>query len=622
MMRQMKPTEFTDIIAAGALYRPGPMGSDMHGKYIRRKHEQEAVTFDHDLLEPILKETYGAMVYQEQVMQIARDMAGYSLGGADMLRRAMGKKKHKEMKRHREIFCSGAEERGIERRISEKIYDEMANFAQYGFNKSHAAAYGLITYQTAYLKAHYPACFYAALLTADKDNTDKVVSYIRAAKEESGLNVLPPDINESQLSFSVIKVKSAKAQRRQIRFGLGAVRNVGEGAVESILEARNKGGDFESLFDLCRRMDVRKVNKRVLEALVKCGAMDGFGETRATLFANIEPAVKRAQQEREDKDVGQSSLFGAMPVQERYLPVSESWSKEQSLEYERDVLGLYVSGHPVLLYRDRLYHLSCRPLDQARRPSIIGQRKYTEVNVAVMISSHRVIRTRSGKEMAFVTIEDPSGQVEVVCYSSGLAQCRPYLASKSPVLAVLAVGRDRRDPEAVRINIKKMQPIEEALAEHSAALMLFVSEVHCTGANLKRLRTLLEKNSEWTRQYNAALRQGRQPPKPLQFQVQGSDQTSQIAAPVAIQGDVLDPESFRSMVVPANEDSPHAGETPEPDQALSTQPLVPYPVRMHLSIAHLGAVTFQMDADLQVGVDPALVKALTKLLGPGRVRRV
>src|SRR6185295_18322832 len=323
LLKKLKPDCFEDIVAAGALYRPGPLEGGMVDDFIDRKHGKKRVEYDHPLLEPILKDTYGVSVYQEQVMQISSALAGYSLGKADLLRRAMGKKKAEVMAKEKAGFMEGAAAKNIDVKIAERTFDLMEKFAGYGFNRSHSAAYGLLTYQTAYLKYYWPVEFFAGLLTCDKDNTDSVVKFIAEARAQ-GIEVQRPDINESDTDFTVVMGTDAKEgdkgqaggkgkNKKSIRFGLGAVKGVGEGAVEIIKAARDEGGNFLSLFDFCKRVDGRKVNRKVLEALVKSGAFDGVaaanGVSRARVFATIGLASDRAAAAQREKESGQTSLL-------------------------------------------------------------------------------------------------------------------------------------------------------------------------------------------------------------------------------------------------------------------------------------------------------------------------
>jgi DNA polymerase-3 subunit alpha len=343
MLIKLQPPCFEDVIAACALYRPGPLGSGMVDDFIERKHGRKVTTYDLPELEPILKDTYGVIVYQEQVMQIARTLAGYSLGGADLLRRAMGKKDAAEMDRQRGTFLEGATANGFDLDKAGTIFDLMAKFAEYGFNKSHSAAYALIAYQTAYLKAHYQVEFMAALLTGDMGNSDRVIKDISDCRQ-IGIQILPPDVNLSGRSFSVTE--------KAIRFGLGAVKNVGEGAIEAIIEAQ-VGGPFTGLYNFCERVDLRRVNKRVVEALIKCGAFDSTKESRAAMIAGMETAIELGQSIQREQQSAQVSLFGSAEIVRGTgngggkLPNVPGWTARDLLAYEKESLGFYVTGHPL-----------------------------------------------------------------------------------------------------------------------------------------------------------------------------------------------------------------------------------------------------------------------------------
>jgi DNA polymerase III subunit alpha len=410
MVMKLKPTCFEDVIAAGALYRPGPLDAGMVDVFIARKHGREKVSFPHPALEAVLKDTYGVIVYQEQVMQISQVLGGYSLGRADLLRRAMGKKKAEVMQAERAGFLEGAQAKGVDPKVAGEIFDLMEKFAEYGFNKSHSAAYGLITIQTAWLKAHYPTEFMAALLTSEKDNTDKVVAHIAEARA-AGQEVLPPDVNQSDLAFGAVDGK--------IRFGLGAIKGVGESAIEAVLEARGKG-PFRDLFDFCERVDARRVNRKGLEALVKAGAFDFEQRPRRQLFLSIERATERGAQAQRDRAVGQSSLFGLLGAEDAATPApaiasgeyvpSEEWPEKERLAAEKEAIGFYVSGHPLHQYE--------RELRRWARPAASVQRARRDemVTVAGIVTQLRERPTKTGKRMAWVTLEDLSGSVELVCF--------------------------------------------------------------------------------------------------------------------------------------------------------------------------------------------------------------
>ncbi len=409
MVMKLKPSCFEDVIAAGALYRPGPLDSGMVDVFINRKHGREPVTYPHPALEPVLKDTYGVIVYQEQVMQISQVLGGYTLGRADLLRRAMGKKKAEVMQAERAGFLEGCKKNNVDLKVAGEIFDLMEKFAEYGFNKSHSAAYGLITIHTAWLKAHYPVEFMAALLTSEKDNTDKVVKHIGEARE-SGTQVLPPDVNQSDMAFGAVEGK--------IRFGLGAIKGVGEGAIEAIVEAR-KEGPFKGLFDFCERVDSRRVNRKVLEALVKAGAFDFEKRPRRQLFETIEKAMNRGSASQKDKAAGQSSLFGMLAgpasggggnaLKDEFAPVEE-WPEKERLAFEKEAIGFYVSGHPLHAYDKELKRYA-RPITAVERA-----RRDEKITVAGIVAALRERPTKTGKRMAWVTLEDLSGSIELVCF--------------------------------------------------------------------------------------------------------------------------------------------------------------------------------------------------------------
>lgn len=490
MLVALKPTEFGDLIAAGALYRPGPLGMGMHTRYIERKHKREEVVYPHPKLSEALGETYGVIVYQEQVMQVAQILAGFSLGQADNLRRAMGKKKAEEMAKWGEIFKQGAVERGVEPKNADEIFGLMAKFAEYGFNKSHSAAYGLITYQTAYLKALYPTEFYAALLTADQNDTDRVVQNIQHART-SGIAVLPPDVNESALSFSVAAGK--------IRFGLGAIKGMGESAVDALVTARATG-PFANLFDLCRRVDTRKLNRKALECLVKCGAMDGFQQPRDVLWSNIGRAIERAQEDQKARDSAQSSLFGLMgddpgvKVPDNYAPADEKWTERQQLQFEKDILGFYVSGHPLDRYANDLHRLSVQNIAALKDPEAVKGREFNrrlQAQIAVMVVSHRERMTQKGDRMAYTVVEDRSGQTEVVIFPRTLAQIGKVLGENKPLLLKVSLGLDRQDETKVQFSVDDAKPLDDEMMAQAKSLRVRLDIGDATTKKLEELKTIL-----------------------------------------------------------------------------------------------------------------------------------
>ena len=424
MLIKLKPSCFEDIIAACALYRPGPLGCGMVDDFIERKHGRQKVVYDLPELEPILKDTYGVIVYQEQVMQIARVLAGYSLGRADLLRRAMGKKDPQVMSKEKQPFLEGAKAQNIDPKKAEGIFEQMAKFAEYGFNKSHSAAYALIAYQTAWLKAHYPVEFLAALLTCDMDNTDKVVKDINDCREQ-GIEVLPPDVNASGLSFTVVG--------NSMRFGLGAIKGVGAGAVEAIIEAR-KDGPFDSIFNFCERIDMRRCNKKALEALIKCGAFDSCNAPRAAMVEGLEAAMNHGQRVSEERCSDQVSLFGEEETVKINggnckLPDIAEWHDKEKLTYEKESLGFLITGHPLDRYLQDMERLSCADIGNLGELSDGG-----EVRICGIVSGLKEIITKKGDRMGFVTMEDRSGTVEVTVFSDVYATAAPLLKNDDPLV--------------------------------------------------------------------------------------------------------------------------------------------------------------------------------------------
>jgi DNA polymerase-3 subunit alpha len=499
MLVKLKPSCFEDVIAACALYRPGPLGCGMVDEFIERKHGRQKVVYDLPQLEPILKDTYGVIVYQEQVMQISRSLAGYSLGRADLLRRAMGKKDPAVMAKEKEPFLEGAKAQGLDVKKAEAIFDQMAKFAEYGFNKSHSAAYALIAYQTAYLKAHYPVEFMAALLSCDMDSTDKVLKSISDCREQ-GIEVLPPDINASGQSFTV--------SGKSMRFGLGAVKGVGGGAVESIIEAR-ADGPFTDIYDFCERVDLRRVNKRVMEALVKCGAFDSLHKHRAPLMAALDDATGAGQRFQEERDSAQVSLFGDMPTASatrsgRKLPDIEEWHDKEKLGYEKEALGFLITGHPL----DR-YASDIKRFASAEIARLIELPENSEVRVCGIVTSLKEITTKKGDRMGFVTIEDLTGQIEITVFSDMYLQFSHLLKSDDPLLITgklekgekgckLLVmkpqeGNGRKFPNQVNVN-GDIKLLSEAQEQQTTRVSLALRLLELTPEQLTPIRELLEKH--------------------------------------------------------------------------------------------------------------------------------
>ncbi|MBU4420908.1 MAG: DNA polymerase III subunit alpha [Proteobacteria bacterium] len=448
LLVRLRPECFDDIIALVALYRPGPMESGMIDDYVERKHGKKEAKYLLPELEPILKETYGVIVYQEQVMRIAASVADYSMSDADDLRKAMGKKKPAIMARQRLRFIRGATERGIQSPKAKTLFDLIEKFGGYGFNKSHSAAYALIAYQTAFLKAHFPVEFMASLLTSEIHSIDGVVKYIAECRHH-GIQVLPADINESDKEFTVIGSK--------IRFGLVAVKNVGEGAIEFIIEAR-KEGRFSSLFDFCERVDLKKANKRVIESLIKCGAFDSTGANRAQMVASLEDALdygQRIQKERADPQMGLFKTEGVgQDINLPKMPSMDEWDEKQLLAFEKEALGFYITGHPLTKFEDLLDKFT-----NANTISLMEKNDGEIVRVGGIIINIKTIKTKKGDLMAFVTLEDQHGTVEVVVFSLAYAAVHELLVEDD---AVIIQGQVKKDENSVKILADTVVPIEKA----------------------------------------------------------------------------------------------------------------------------------------------------------------
>lgn len=453
LLTRMRPSSFEDLIALVALYRPGPLGSKMIDEFIDRKQGRVPIQYELPELEPILKETYGVIVYQEQVMEIAARLAGYSMGEADVLRKAMGKKIARVMEEQRQFFLEGARKNRIPKEAAERIFDLISKFGQYGFNKSHSAAYALIAYRTAYLKAHYPVEFMAALLTSDKDNTDKIIRYMGTCRAR-GIEVLPPDVNESEWDFSVVEGR--------IRFGLGGVKNVGKKAIDAILEARREGA-FRSLNDFCERVDLQKVNRRVLESLIKCGAFDSFGGHRAQYAAALDRAMEEAQKRRRERSMGQMSMFQVSQGGERGpaggLPSVPEWGEVQRLDYEKETLGFYVTGHPLESILGRVSSWV-----NANTESVARLQDRSEVRIAGVKRSFRAVTTRKGERMGFLTLEDLNGSVEVVCFPEAFRKGLPIIQEDRPLCVRGTVEHGEDQSKVIASEILSLQEVESLQA--------------------------------------------------------------------------------------------------------------------------------------------------------------
>lgn len=466
-LRKLRPTSIDDLIAMNALYRPGPM--DLIPNFIDRKHGDEEVNYPHPMLEPVLEPTYGIPVYQEQVMQMAQVMGGYTLGGADLLRRAMGKKKVAEMDRQREIFLQGAMDRGVEEQTATDVFDMMAKFAGYGFNKSHAAAYSIVAYQTAWLKANYAPEFLAAAMTNEMGDTKKLAVVLEDARH-LGVEVLAPSINCSDASFAV--------EDGRIRFGLGAIKGVGLGAIESIVEAREEHGPFETLFDLTAAVDARAVNRKAFESLVRAGALSEVEGHRAQQIAGLDAAVQYGIRIHADRAAGQNSLFGGAggdgaAVLAPQLPVVDPWPRARTLKEERDVVGFYVSGHPLEAYTPEVRAFASthiaeieaivdthEPMEDDR-----GYNSRPVQTVCGIITEVQHRRSKAGKPMAFATIEDFTGQAEVLCFSAVYDRAQRYLEPDEVVLVRGGLEVRGGSPKVIADEITPMWKVREQMVK-------------------------------------------------------------------------------------------------------------------------------------------------------------
>ena len=457
IVKDLKPSGLEDISSVLALYRPGPLDAGLIPKFIDRKHGREKIDYAHKILEPILKETYGIMVYQEQIMKIAQDLAGYSLGEADLLRRAMGKKKIKEMEKHREIFIEGASKNDFPRKPANDLFDQMVLFAEYCFNKSHSTAYGFVTFQTAYLKANYPVEYMAALLTAISGDQDKVQMYI-ASCLGMNIQVLPPDVNQSGVDFTPLD--------NEILFGLSAVRHIGLGAIEALIVSREEEGEFKSLADLCDRVDLRAVNKRALEALILSGAFESIEPNRQQLMHDLELVVDWAQSRAKDREVGQGNLFdmlGAAPAADNNgpaltfesapkAPPTSDYEPQERLKLEKDLLGFYISDHPL----KNIQH-SSKILAPIELATLAEKPEKVTLTAIVMLSMVKPVTTKKGDSMAVVQIEDLTGHAEAVVFPKAYARIGQYI---KPDARLMIWGKvDRRD-DRIQMIIDDAQPIE------------------------------------------------------------------------------------------------------------------------------------------------------------------
>ncbi|MFH1239292.1 MAG: DNA polymerase III subunit alpha, partial [bacterium] len=482
LLKKIKPGLVEDIIALVALYRPGPMGSGMLDDFVARKHKKVEVKYDHPLLEPLLKETYGIILYQEQVIQMAIILAGFSPGQADLLRRAMGKKIPEEIEKQRHAFVEGASKNGIKEAKANKIFDLIAKFGGYGFNKSHSACYAILAYQTAYLKANFPVEYMTALLTSEMGDTDKVALYIGEC-QEMGIKILPPDVNQSRADFTVVQ--------EGIRFGLAAVKNVGEGAIESIIKAR-QDGKFISLYDFSKRVDLRAVNRRVIESLIKCGAFDSLGEYRAVLFESLDNTLGKALSIQKDILAGQESFFDLIdksPPEEKTNIAAGShreWPENKLLEFEKEVLGFYVSGHPLAKHASEIELYTDATSDQVAKLS-----DGREMRIGGIITKVKLHTTKKGERMVVFELQDLKGSIPVVVFPSAYtAETAKFIRLDEIVIVCGQVSRRKEYPQIV---LEKVVPLVQMREKLTSAIYIKLKTVGLEEDVLVTLKKTLEK---------------------------------------------------------------------------------------------------------------------------------
>ncbi len=480
LLVKMAPEQFSDLIALVALYRPGPLDSGMVDQFVDTKHGHRPPEYPLPQIQPVLEETYGVIVYQEQVMKIANILASYSLGDADILRRAMGKKIPEVMEEERAKFMAGARKNNIPEDKATYVFDLMAKFAGYGFNKSHSAAYALIAYQTAWLKAHYPAQFLAALLSCDVDNTDKVVKYINECRQMK-IDVLPPDINESFTDFTVIKDR--------IRFGLAAVKNVGGAALDSIIEEREANGAYKSLADFCGRIDPSRVNRKVIESLIKAGAFDSMGIERARMMAVLDEALDRAKAVQRDRLSGQMSLFsiggGEAAAKETELnyPDIEEWPELKKLAYEKETIGFFLTGHPLEGVFEEL-----RLVTDSEISTLDSWRDGQVVRVGGLIQNYKEHKSKKGDRMAFTVLEDMTSSIEVIVFPTTFAQCSDLLGSDEPLVVLGTIQQGER---GAKIIAESVDPLERAIEKYTDRTVIRLQAARTRRNELVRLKDML-----------------------------------------------------------------------------------------------------------------------------------
>lgn len=487
LIKKLKPDSLEDMIALVALFRPGPLQSGMVDDFIQRKHGESPISYPHPdyqhaALEPVLAPTYGIILYQEQVMQIAQVMAGFTLGGADMLRRAMGKKKPEEMAKMRQLFLEGSEKNGIDATKAGQIFDLVEKFAGYGFNKSHSAAYGLVSYQTAWLKTHHPASFMAAVMSTEMNNTDKVVMLVEESRTMK-LTIMPPDVNLGSWYFTVNAAN-------EIVYGLGAIKGVGESPVEALIEARNQGGVFSDLFDFCSRVDMKRLNKRSIDALIRSGAFDKLAPSRNLLLAALEDALKAADQANRNISLGMDDLFGGLNVEQDtnndpYAPYlsTPQWTDKQRLAGEKETLGLYLTGHPIDEYEAELKRFVSKKIANLQ-PSRESQR------IAGLVMAFRTMKNKRGETLAFMTLDDRSGRIEVSIFGEEYERCKSQL-TKDALLILEGEVREDNFTGGLAMRCKDITPIAEARSKFAHALEIDFNEQNFDANQVNQLSQCL-----------------------------------------------------------------------------------------------------------------------------------
>ena len=484
LLKKLKPEKFEDIVALLAIYRPGPIGSGMVDDFIKRKHGQHPIVYDDPRLEPILQDTYGIIIFQEQVMQIASSLAGFSLSQADILRRAMSKKESEVMEEQRKYFVDGCAKNGINKRIANKIFNLIEYFAGYGFNKSHSAAYALISYRTAYLKANFPVEFMTALLTSEKDNTDKIVTYINEAGKME-IEILSPDVNESFAKFTNVSDKS-------IRFGLSAVKNVGQGAIDSIIQARNKHGRFNSLYEFCEYTDSRLVNRKVMESLIKCGAFDSLGLFRSQLLGTLDKVMETAIGFQKDRQLGQFSFFdnnnGTQKFKRDFYEVPDipEWPENQLLAYEKQMLGFYITGHPLARYSKTLKSYATHSTQD-----LIQLQEGEQISIGGIINKLKMITTKRNERMAIVNLEDLDGFVEVLVFPKIFAQYIKMVKMNSTVFIKGRINLRDKEPKIVA---EELIPLSEVQKQYTNSIIINLFTPGLEEQMLTKLKNILSRH--------------------------------------------------------------------------------------------------------------------------------